>query len=219
LSSGRCSTTYVDNNTGYVTITATYSGDANNAPSSGATTLTVFMSVASGTNVTVTPTNDLELTFDNVTAAGTVVANETPTVPAPPLDPFGWYYNVNVTAGFSGNVTVGWAFNGSNMTLQQKSSLQMMEYTPIPGDVNGDGKVDMGDVVSILKAFGSTPGTPRWNPNCDIEGNGKIGMGDVVIALRNFGKFAKWVNITLYVDTTNNIIYGRTTHFSFITIH
>jgi len=44
-------------------------------------------------------------------------------------------------------------------------------------------------------------------------------MGDVVIALLNFGKTANWTNITLYVDTTNNIIYGNTTHFSFIAVH
>jgi parallel beta-helix repeat protein len=58
----------------------------------------------------------------------------------------------------------------------------------IPGDVNGEGKVNMGDVVAILKAFGSTPGMPNYNANCDIDGNGKVDMGDVVIALRNFGQ-------------------------------
>jgi hypothetical protein len=56
-------------------------------------------------------------------------------------------------------------------------------------DVNGDGKVDMGDVVTVLRAFGSTPGSPNWNPNCDLEGNDKIDMGDVVIVLINFGKY------------------------------
>jgi hypothetical protein len=56
------------------------------------------------------------------------------------------------------------------------------------GDVNGDGKVDMGDVVTVLKAFGSTPGSPNWNPACDLEQNGKIDMGDVVIVLLNFGE-------------------------------
>jgi parallel beta-helix repeat protein len=58
----------------------------------------------------------------------------------------------------------------------------------IPGDVDGEGRVDMGDVVSILYAFGSTLGQSRYVPNCDIEGNGKIDMGDVVIALSNFGQ-------------------------------
>jgi hypothetical protein len=41
LSSGTCSTTYIDNFTGSVTIAAYYSGDPNNPPSSDSTTLTV----------------------------------------------------------------------------------------------------------------------------------------------------------------------------------
>jgi hypothetical protein len=56
------------------------------------------------------------------------------------------------------------------------------------GDVNGDGKVDMGDVVTVLLAFGSTPGMPNWNPACDLEQNGKIDMGDLMIVLENFGE-------------------------------
>jgi hypothetical protein len=220
LSSGSCSTTYVNNDTGYVTIAASYSGDANNGPSSGTATLTVFMNVTTGTNVTVTPTNNLQLTFADVTAAGIVVANETPTAPGPTLDLVGPYYSINVTASFVGNVTVTVTFDGSNMTQQQKSSLTMMQYTPIPGDIAAPyGRLDMGDIICILYAFGSTPGKPNWNPVCDIDGNGKVDMGDVVIALRNFGKTANWTNITLYVDTTNNIIYGQTTHFCFIAIH
>ena len=55
-------------------------------------------------------------------------------------------------------------------------------------DVNGDGKVDMGDVVTVLRAFGSTPGMPNWNPACDLEQNGRIDMGDVVIVLEAFGE-------------------------------
>jgi hypothetical protein len=220
LSSGNCSTTYTDINTAYATITASYSGDPNNLPSSGSTTLTVFVNVTTGTNVTVAPINNLGLTFANITVAGTVVANETPTVPAPTLDLVGEYYVIKVTASFSGNVTVSLRFDGSNMTQQEKGNLTMMQYTPIPGNVVAPfGTVDMGDVVTILRAFGSTPGTPNWNPACDLENNGKIDMGDVVIALENFGKTATWINITLYVDTTNNVIYGNTTHFSFIAVH
>jgi hypothetical protein len=58
----------------------------------------------------------------------------------------------------------------------------------IPGDINGDFKVTMDDVMALLYAFGSTPGKPNWNPNCDIDGNGRVDMGDVIIALRNFGR-------------------------------
>lgn len=58
----------------------------------------------------------------------------------------------------------------------------------IPADVNNQGVVNMDDVVTVLYAFGSTPGMPNWNPNCDLEGNGRIDMGDLVIVLRSFGQ-------------------------------
>jgi hypothetical protein len=219
LSSGSCSTSYVDNNTGYVTITASYDGDSNNLPSNGSTTLTVFMNVTTGTNVTITPTNNLQLTFANITAPGTVVANETPTVPAPPLDLVGPYYNIKVTATFAGNVTVSLAFDGSNMTEEQKSSLQMMQYTPIPGDIDGSGVVDIYDAILLSAAFNSQPGSPNWNPNADINGDGIVDIYDAIILSSHFGQTANWVNVTLYVNTTSNIVYGQTTHFSFITIH
>jgi hypothetical protein len=218
LSSGTCSTTYTDNNTGYFTITASYNGDAYNGPSSGTATLTVFVNVTTGTNVTVIPTNNLVLTFANVTTPGTVVANATLTVPAPPLDLVGPYYTITVTAVFSGNVTVSVAFDGSNMTQTQKSSLQMMQYTPIPGDINGDGTVDIYDAILLAAAFGSTPGSSNWNPRADLNGDGIVDIYDAIIQAAHFGQTANWVNITLYVDTTNNIIYGSTTHFSFIAI-
>jgi parallel beta-helix repeat protein len=59
---------------------------------------------------------------------------------------------------------------------------------PIPGDVNGDAKVDMGDIVALCDAFGSKPGKPNWNANCDLDKDGKITMGDIVIGLDHFGQ-------------------------------
>jgi parallel beta-helix repeat protein len=59
---------------------------------------------------------------------------------------------------------------------------------PIPGDVNGDAKVDMGDIVALCDAFGSKPGKLSWNANCDLDKDGKITMGDIVIGLDHFGQ-------------------------------
>jgi hypothetical protein len=35
----------------------------------------------------------------------------------------------------------------------------------IPGDVNGDFKVNMEDMVIVARCLGSTPGSSDWNPN------------------------------------------------------
>lgn len=58
----------------------------------------------------------------------------------------------------------------------------------MPGDINADGKVDMKDIYLVIKAFGSYPSHPRWNPNTDINNDNKIDMKDVYIIVKNFGK-------------------------------
>jgi peptide/nickel transport system substrate-binding protein len=233
LLNGMCSTTYSDNRTGYETITANYGGDILNAPSSGSMAITVFINVSTGANVTVQPTNHLTLTFANVTVAGTVTANETPTVlaPTPPLNnPIGPYFDVKVTAGYAGNVSIGVVFDGSNMTQQQKSTLRMMQYTPLLADMSGatpgvpDGVVNMRDIAYIIAHFATTPNSTNWDPRCDIYGpigtpDGVVNMRDIAFAVACFNQASFWVDITSYVDTTNNIVHGQTTHFSFIGIH
>jgi uncharacterized protein (DUF2141 family) len=56
------------------------------------------------------------------------------------------------------------------------------------GDINGDGKVDMSDIVMLVNAFGSYLGHPRWNAAYDLKQNGRIDLTDIVMALMNFGK-------------------------------
>jgi hypothetical protein len=58
----------------------------------------------------------------------------------------------------------------------------------IPGDVNGDFKVDMKDIAIVARAFGSTAGSSNWNPNCDINGDGTVNMRDIALAARHFGQ-------------------------------
>jgi thermitase len=58
----------------------------------------------------------------------------------------------------------------------------------ILGDVNGDGKVSITDVILCINAFGSTPSLPGWDPNADVNGDGKVNIVDIVLTLKNFGK-------------------------------
>lgn len=70
----------------------------------------------------------------------------------------------------------------------------------IPGDTYGNFKVDLGDIVALCEAFGSTRGQDGYywhippcilckhTPNCDINDNGQIGMDDMVIACEHFGQ-------------------------------
>jgi hypothetical protein len=56
------------------------------------------------------------------------------------------------------------------------------------GDVNGDGIVNMKDIALIARAFGSTPGSPNWNPAADVNGDGIVNMKDIALVARYFGR-------------------------------
>jgi hypothetical protein len=50
-----------------------------------------------------------------------------------------------------------------------------------------DFTVDMRDIGRAAKAFGSSPGHPRWDPCCDINGDFKVDMRDIGAVARKFG--------------------------------
>jgi len=58
----------------------------------------------------------------------------------------------------------------------------------LPGDVNGDGIVNMRDIEPMRPVYGATFGVPRWNPNADQDGNGRVDLRDIGIMLINFGR-------------------------------
>jgi hypothetical protein len=58
----------------------------------------------------------------------------------------------------------------------------------ILGDTNGDGKVDLHDVLTSALAFGSFLGHPDWNPVADINRDNKVDLSDYLDIAINFGK-------------------------------
>jgi|GEM_PF-2912107 len=118
-------------------------------------------------------------------------------------------YNVNLTSGdgtilsfiwnttgFSyGNYTISayaWPVPGETYTINNNFTGGVVTVT-IPGDINGDFKVSLADLVLLANAYGTTPasgGTPEtpyaWNPNADIDGNGVVGLSDLVILAINY---------------------------------
>jgi Ca2+-binding EF-hand superfamily protein len=110
------------------------------------------------------------------------------------------------------------AYDDSNMTLEEEYRLRMLQYTPLRGDVNKDGRVDWKDVRRVLRAMDSHPGSCRWDRRCDVNHDGVVNCRDLRIVLRNLGRPA-WRNITIEVNTVDNLVYGETTHFSLIGIH
>jgi hypothetical protein len=56
---------------------------------------------------------------------------------------------------------------------------------PIPGDANGDGKVDVGDLGILAANYGKTSGA-TWTMG-DFTGNGAVDVGDLGILAANYG--------------------------------
>ena len=60
-------------------------------------------------------------------------------------------------------------------------------YVPSP-DVNGDGIVDIVDIVIVALAFGTKPGDPDWNPIADLNQDGEVDIVDIVMVALHFGE-------------------------------
>jgi parallel beta-helix repeat protein len=60
-----------------------------------------------------------------------------------------------------------------------------MVLVTIPGDVNGDRKVSVADLVRTVNAVPSTPtiNPEKWDPNADINCDDKVSMSDVVLCV------------------------------------
>lgn len=56
----------------------------------------------------------------------------------------------------------------------------------IPGDINGDGKVDQQDLGILLASYGLCQGQPGFIPAADIDQDGCVGQSDLGILLANW---------------------------------
>jgi hypothetical protein len=67
----------------------------------------------------------------------------------------------------------------------------------IPGDINGNGTVNILDAILLASMFGShgpnydypgEPASPNWNPNADLNGDNIVDMLDAILLANNFGQ-------------------------------
>jgi hypothetical protein len=83
----------------------------------------------------------------------------------------------NITLTITGRLSNGTSFEGS-------SRLRVR----MPGDINGDGLVELSDMFLAAEAYGSFSGHPRWNPAADENEDGMVDMIDLFFIGSNFGK-------------------------------
>jgi hypothetical protein len=95
---------------------------------------------------------------------------------------------------FGNYITGAYAEPVQNETILSDNQLELSVIVTIPGDLNGDYKVSLADLVLLANAYGTTPSSPwgtglhQWNPNADIDGNLIVGLTDLVILALHYGQ-------------------------------
>ena len=91
------------------------------------------------------------------------------------------------TTGFAkGNYTISayaWPVPGETDTADNTLTDGWV-IVAIPGDANGDGKVDGSDLFILLQAWGTSPPS---DPRADFNNDGKVDGSDFFILLQNWG--------------------------------
>ena len=64
----------------------------------------------------------------------------------------------------------------------------LYKYTPVIGDLDNDGTVDLNDFYIISLAYGSRPGDPNWNRIADLNRDNIINILDLRTAARHYGE-------------------------------
>ena len=85
----------------------------------------------------------------------------------------------------SGSTLYGTTGDGGNMSLNfGYGDGTVFALHLLPGDANGDGRVDINDLTIVLANFGQTGMT--WSQG-DFIGDGTVDINDLTIVLANFG--------------------------------
>jgi hypothetical protein len=96
----------------------------------------------------------------------------------------------NITDFAKGNYTL-WAYAQPVQNEKETTNNTFTDgwvVVTIPGDINGDFKVDIKDLVLVIKHYASYPSHPMWNPNADINGDLKVDIKDLVLVIKHYGE-------------------------------
>jgi hypothetical protein len=117
-----------------------------------------------------------DLYFDTVSPPAAKVATDLPEASYTPTLQAGLTYYWQVVAR-----------NPAGQTAGPTWSFQVAAAPHVPGDVNGDGHVDVADVLLVADSFGLCAGAPGYDARCDLDGSGCVDVSDLLIVAHNWG--------------------------------
>jgi hypothetical protein len=116
----------------------------------------------------------------------------------------GTFTNVPIGIGNNANLTLVWNTTGfakGNYTISANATIVPGETNTADnnmtggwiailmlGDVTLDGFSDGRDISKVSRCFGTIPGDPRWNADCDVNNDGSADGRDISIVARHFGE-------------------------------
>jgi len=99
--------------------------------------------------------------------------------------------------GFAkGNYTISayaWPFPTETDTADNTKTADSMVKVGVPGDLNGDGKSNLSDLIWMAGKFGAergdphSPPAPKHDPNYDMNDDDKINLSDLIKVAKHFG--------------------------------
>lgn len=89
---------------------------------------------------------------------------------------------------FTNGITVQMENYGSRGNVLFGSTAFYYAMPARVGDINGDGHVDVVDLLIFVDAFGSLAGDTHYNAACDFSGDGAVDVVDLLMFVENFGK-------------------------------
>ena len=132
-----------------------------------------------------------------------------------PENSFVFVWELNYTSAFSDGAQIVLNYDDTGLTLEQEQSLRLIRGDSLEAlfsDVNGDLLIDGTDVSIVANAVNTNQQPDWYDPLLDVNNDGKVDAEDV--HLINTYKGTILQDVTEYVDTDLNIIYGNTDHFS-----
>jgi len=82
----------------------------------------------------------------------------------------------------------GYLASVGQVTISSVNPNAVSNMLLLSGDINGDGRIDILDVVIVSQALGNAVGDPRFDARADVNADGKIDIIDLVATTRNIGR-------------------------------